>query len=760
LSSAKNIQGDLKGGLVVEEVTRNAEAAQIGLRTGDLLIGWSQGARHGNFKSPFDISELFLDQAPLDPVIVIGRRKQRKKDWVFHSDTWGFSVRPNLSGRLLSTYIHGQNLVSDGRAVEAIDYFRTAALDLQNNPDAWLSAWFLSHAAKALLCVRQWGLSDALYAEALFQARAEPDLEMELLRQRALGRAQSGDLEGAEKYYQRLLADLQNLHRRELTQAHALRALGLLELQHGDYSSAEHHFIRALTIGQAIAPDSIQTILALANLAVVYQDEGDFRRAESLYFKALEKEEKYFPHTSHLVGTLSDLGVLLDQEGDFGRAEAYHRRALRIAVQLDPESLNVADILANLADCVLERGNARSAQYYQGKALSIRSKFAPESLSVANSLAGLGKIAGVSGNLVQAEQYYSQALAMADKLKASSRDFAGLLMGLGAVLRRERSFSKAEALYRDALALIERDDPTSVDRGTVLAELGATVYSENRPTEAIHLYREAFDIFEDRAIRLGSIQEIHSRFRAEHSQYYQEYISLLVKQGRAPAAFEALEGARARSLYEMLVQARVHGDHGGNPALRQRARDLHRFLTAKADYRIRLLSQPHTATDLAALDGVIDDLLLAYQEVQAQLRANANYSEFPQAQALHVPDIQNLLDPNTLLLEYSLGNQESYVWAVTHNSLGVYSLPGRISIEAAARRLRKLITLRRHNNRGAREVQVASNDKMCADAARALSQIVLGPVAPLIGKNRLVIVSDGSLQYIPFSVPAQIFGCL
>jgi CHAT domain-containing protein/Tfp pilus assembly protein PilF len=751
-SFANNIQGDLKEGLVVAEVTRNAEADQIGLRIGDILIGWRQGARHGNFKSPFDISELFLDQAPRDPIIVRGWRKQRRQNWVFHSDTWGFSVRPNLSGRLLSAYIQGQNLMGDGRVVEAIDYFRTAAFEHRNNRDEWLSAWFLSHAAKALLCAGEWGLSDALYAEALLQAGAEPDLQMELLRQRALGRAQSGDLEGAEKYYQRLLADLQNVQRRELTQAHVLRALGLLELQHGDYSSAEQHFTHALTIGQAIVPNSIQTILALANLAVVYQDKGDFRRAENLYFKALEKEEKYFPHTSHLVGTLSDFGILLDQEGDFGRAEAYHRRALKIAVQLDPESLNVADILANLANCILEQGNARSARYYQRRALSIRSKVAPESLPVANSLAGLGKIAGVSGDLVQAEQYYGQALAMSDKLKANSRELAGFLMGLGAILRREKCFSKAETLYRDALALIERDDPTSVDRGTILAELAGTIYGEGRPTDALHLYREAFDIFEHRAVRLGNIQEIHSRFRAEHSQYYQEYISLLIKQGHATAAFEAFEGARARSLYEMLVQARVDGDHGGDPALRQRARDLHRFLAAKADYRIRLRSQPHTATELAALDKAIDDLLLAYQEVQAQLRANADYSEFPQSQALHALDIQNLLDPNTLLLEYSLGNHESYVWVVTHKSLEVYPLPGRISIEAAAQRLRQLITLRRHNSSGAREGQVASNDKMCADAAQALSQIVLGPVAPLIGKNRLVIVSDGSLQYIPFSV--------
>jgi len=46
------------------------------------------------------------------------------------------------------------------------------------------------------------------------------------------------------------------------------------------------------------------------------------------------------------------------------------------------------------------------------------------------------------------------------------------------------------------------------------------------------------------------------------------------------------------------------------------------------------------------------------------------------------------------LLEYSLGEERSYLWAVTKNSFSSYELPSRAVIEAAARRCYELLTAR------------------------------------------------------------------
>ena len=95
-----------------------------------------------------------------------------------------------------------------------------------------------------------------------------------------------------------------------------------------------------------------------------------------------------------------------------------------------------------------------------------------------------------------------------------------------------------------------------------------------------------------------------------------------------------------------------------------------------------------------------------------------------------------LLDPDTLLLEYALGDERSYLWAVTPTSIKSYELPKRVEIETAARRAYDLL--------------VSKADALYPEALTSLSQTLLGPVADQLGRKRLLIVGQGALQYVPF----------
>jgi CHAT domain-containing protein/Tfp pilus assembly protein PilF len=743
----------LEKGLIVEQVITNSQAQRAGVQPGDVLLGWNRGSVYGDFQSPFDLAYIFLEQAPRGPITITAIRSGNRLQWQFGSDSWGFSARPNFFEPLLSSYRQSERWFASGKLAKATDGLRALAAVLPGDCPPWLRPWLLSHAGKTLVGAREWELADAVYQDALAQAAdAGPVVRAELFRQVAFGFEVRQDLSRATENYQNVLAEAGKLGRKTMLESNTHQSLAVIALKRGDFDSAENHLLRARTIAEFLAPDGIQTILATANLAVLYQDQGRLQEAEQLYLKVLDKEEKHFPRSTHLENTLNDLGVLYDQQGDLARAKVYHRKALSVAEHLDPDSLDVADILADLAECMAEQENPAAAEIVQKRALSIREKANPGGLPSAYSLAGLGKIARLRGDLIKAQEYYSKSLTIAENVDAPAHDRAKFLIGFAAVLRQQRDFPKGEDLYRKALKIIEGKDPESIDRTTTLGDLAGILYHEGRFDEAAELYRQALNTLENRILRLGGAEDARSRYRAEHVRYYQEYMRLLIEQAQPEVAFEVLEGSRARTLFEMLEQARVDTEKGTDPAIRERARKLRRLLNAKTEYRIRLVGGAGSDQQLAVLDKEIDELLLQYQQVEYQLRSSSPaYAALTQPQKLGVSEIQSLLDANSLLLEYSLGEERSYVWAVTAKSLRAYVLPKGLEIEAAARRVYDLLTLKNRIANKQSHDHADTAERKYVEAANKLSEMVIGPVAHLLTGKRLLIVSDGALQYIPFA---------
>jgi CHAT domain-containing protein len=160
----------------------------------------------------------------------------------------------------------------------------------------------------------------------------------------------------------------------------------------------------------------------------------------------------------------------------------------------------------------------------------------------------------------------------------------------------------------------------------------------------------------------------------------------------------------------------------------------------------------------------IDDLLTQLLAIEAELKAHSlRYAALTQPAPLGLTEIQTAVTDNeTLLLEYSLGEDRSYLWAVTASSFSSYELPPRARIEAAARRCYELLTARnrfvKFETADEKRERVRQADAEYPNAAAALSEMLLGPVAAQLGRKRLLVVPDGALEYLPFAalaVPRQ-----
>jgi CHAT domain-containing protein len=334
-----------------------------------------------------------------------------------------------------------------------------------------------------------------------------------------------------------------------------------------------------------------------------------------------------------------------------------------------------------------------------------------------------------------------------------------MLNGLAELAATGNDLRMAEDYYKQALNLrLEELTPNSPTRVESLAGLASVMRHKGHWTEAAQLLEQALSALEYETVHLGGTLRQRTDFRARHAGYYRDYIDVLIEQKKPELAFSVLERSRAQSLLEMLAKAHVDIRQGADPALLARERSLRQLLATKSNRKLQLMKSDYTAADLTAVMKDIQGIIEQYHELEEKLQvASPSYAALTRPRAVDEKQVQeHLLGDNTLLLEYSLGDEHSYVWAITTNSFAAYELPNRAEIERVARRVRDILTVRNYLKKGETDLQRLSRsndaDAQYPAAAAALSRMVLGPVVPLLGDKRLLlVVSDGMLQYIPFA---------
>ena len=334
------------------------------------------------------------------------------------------------------------------------------------------------------------------------------------------------------------------------------------------------------------------------------------------------------------------------------------------------------------------------------------------------------------------------------------------------VLQQNQTFPIAEAhllgnigqTYRD-LKQPERAVAAHQDQLTLYQQLG-------RQTDVAHAYFRLAQVERNRAswsqaqahieAAIAIVEALRSRIvspdlRTSYFQtvqdYYELYIDILMQQhqqapnkGYDAQALHASERAKARSLLELLTEANADIRQGVEPQLLEQERQLQFKLSALEKRRIQTYSQEHTQAQRQQLENKRKQLLVQYQHVQAAIRANSpRYAALKYPEPLTLEDIQQqLLDPDTVLLQYALGSERSYLWVITQDQLSSYVLPPRTTLDDIAQQVNLEIS-----------DPSGSGD---SPAAKQLSQLILAPAATeLIAKQRIVVVGDGGLQYVPFA---------
>ena len=414
---------------------------------------------------------------------------------------------------------------------------------------------------------------------------------------------------------------------------------------------------------------------------------------------------------------------------------------------------------------------------------------------------GMGRIAYASNDLEGAKKNFELALEAAGsslaaiaKLGQVRRFRAAARTSLGDIALKQGKFKDASKFYNDAKKGAQDDNRLDLmwpaQRG-----LGRSLWlqaaQEKDAKKAMTLresamsnYRESLATIE--TLRQGSLRADESRttFLATIKDVFDEAASAYAAMAMldnpasgsplsgkaleyAGEAFRINEQSRARSLLDLLNETNAAITEGVPAELLKRKQENFDRQQDIADILTGInISTEEVKKKPAELDAELDKLQAEYEEIENQIRtASPRYATLTANKPLSLAEVQQkVLDDQTMLVEYALQTDDSYLFAVSKGAVSLFKLPGRAAVDKLATDLRaQLIPAKLQRrivgidvaeaNRGLGVASSAPEDTAAfVGASNALYNTVLAPAAAMIGEKRLMVVADGALNYVPFEV--------
>lgn len=242
------------------------------------------------------------------------------------------------------------------------------------------------------------------------------------------------------------------------------------------------------------------------------------------------------------------------------------------------------------------------------------------------------------------------------------------------------------------------------------------------------------------------LEELKLLLREGVSPLYHAVVRLLLQvpaekdhQQRIAKAFLYHEKGKARTLLDLLEEARVRVHEGIDPSLLEEEEKI----TARISGVRRALANPALSKDYEK--ALLTTLTEQEQDLQA-LRvkmavANPKYASLRSPQIASIQQVQAILDEKTILLEYALGEERSFLWGITKHSVQVHELPEERTVSQLVEQYHKTLKA---------PLVEKKEIKEHIELGKKLYRLLLQPAASqLQEKSQLVIIPDSSLYSLP-----------
>ena len=525
-----------------------------------------------------------------------------------------------------------------------------------------------------------------------------------------------------------------------------LTGMGRINFVQGNYTPSLEFYRRSLTLSEELANKNLIANV-LGSMSLVCRNAGDLGQALDYAERSMALQEslgdKAGVGNAHIT-----LGLAYGSLGD-PRALEHYRKSLALSEEAGRMGL-MANALDKIARAHIGQGDNVHALEYAQRSLTLSERMKNYRQTIW-AIMTIGNIHANRGESSKALEYWQRALALSEK--------GGYKPEEANAMARISSHHNGQGNYAQALETAEQAIVIARQIGNqqiLLNAVNNTAYSYlslNQLENARRTSAQAIEIVEYlRASVAGD--EARSGYLVSARYPYDFNVDVLMQlhkqrpgEGYDSMALQMSERGRARSLLETLSEARADIRLGVDPTLLTSERTVQQRLNAVAERQTRLLSGKHTEEQATAVQKEIDLLTRDYQQVESQIRQSSpRYAALTQPAPLTVREIQSeVLDADTALLEYALGEDRSYLWVVTPTSVKSFELSRRAEIETGVRRVVELLS---DGKRWTTSPQIGAEYVAAADQ---LGRTLLPPeLMSQLKVKRLVIVGDGALQYLPF----------
>ncbi len=572
----------------------------------------------------------------------------------------------------------------------------------------------------------------------------------------------------AEFYYrnQRNLAVMTELQEKSLQyyqqandvsgQTQTLTMLAYTAVMNNDRQKGQNLAAEAVNLAKS-SGNSRDLAFALIAYGDALQRTGDWQNS----LQAFQEAESIYPENlDHSVKAILFVrfGFHYEAFGDLIQARSYFLKARELFIKTGNLYGN-SELTTRIGQISLQLGEKDEALKNFNEGYEI-GRQANDKYSMAYAYENIGEFYNSDGDLAKAHQYFQKALVYFDQI-GIKHAVASVKQNLGKLFLEQKNFEEAARYLNEALEIQQKIRSKNGQAGVLfdLAKLyqkqGNIELSLKNIEECLRLTEIIQNETTNRKLKQSFTAEIYDRFEL--------YIHLVMS-GKIQRndldfsvnALKATEKSRSRVLLENIMLAEADFKSVADSETVKREQELRTLLNEKANSLTDLLSSNAPKTETDKLSDDINELENALENIKSKLKEQSPlYSEIKNPAAFDVSEFQQkVLDENSMLLEFSLGKEESYLWLIEKDKIGSFILPPRAEIEPHIEKLRELLASREMKKDEAIEDfqrRIAEAESRYKTESKILSEQLFGQIADKISNKRLIVVPDGKLHYFPIA---------